>query len=195
MGIVFYLVNRWGAARPPHSNRRQEPEDDELEDGGRRLSVAHQSPEIGGRPSRRKSTTFDLATVGTLTRHGIAPTRGASGVVSKAKINQDRGVVCWPFNGSYNQALLCIFDGHGPQGEVVSDWCMNEIPVRLEANPSSLAKDPVVYMHDTIVAMDNALLSHHRLGMVARFAGTTSTVVYFRGDGGEGRRQVRDRRL
>ena len=29
-------------------------------------------------------------------------------------------MVCWPFNGSYNQALLCVFDGHGSKGEQAS---------------------------------------------------------------------------
>ena len=78
--------------------------------------------------------------IGTVTRHGIAPARGAGG--SKAKINQDRGVVCWPFNGSHNQALLCVFDGHGMQGERVSDYCAMEIPKRLEADRGLLATDP-----------------------------------------------------
>ena len=53
--------------------------------------------------SRRSSTPFDRARIGTHTRHGIMP--GPRGF-SAAKINQDRGVVCWPFNGSYNQVRL-----------------------------------------------------------------------------------------
>ena len=113
----------------------------------RRRSVVHQAPEVDGRKS---VTTFDTARVGVLTRHGIAPARGASGVVSKAKINQDRGVVCWPFNGSHNQALLCIFDGHGMQGERVSEWCMNQIPVRLEAARATLAANPPQALSQTV---------------------------------------------
>ena len=27
---------------------------------------------------------------------------------------------CFPFNGTHNQALLCVFDGHGQAGERVS---------------------------------------------------------------------------
>ena len=113
----------------------------------RRRSVAHQAPELDGRKS---ATTFDTAKVGVLTRHGIAPARGSTGVTSKAKINQDRGVVCWPFNGSHNQALLCIFDGHGMQGEKVSEWCMNQIPVRLEAARGTLAANAPQALSQTV---------------------------------------------
>ena len=46
--------------------------------------------------------------------------------------------MCWPFNGSYDQALLCIFDGHGSQGERVSEFCMKTVPELLEAEPDEL---------------------------------------------------------
>lgn len=96
-----------------------------------RLSIKYQSKEISGRlsTSRRSSTPFDRARIGTHTRHGLMP--GPRGF-SAAKINQDRGVVCWPFNGSYNQALLCVFDGHGSKGERASEFCMKTIPELLE---------------------------------------------------------------
>ena len=84
---------------------------------------------------------FDPKKIGVLTRHGIAPARTGGGG-SKAKINQDRGLVCWPFNGSHNQALLCVFDGHGVQGERISEWCATEIGVRLENDRELLASDP-----------------------------------------------------
>ena len=97
-----------------------------------RLSVKYQSKELSSRgssASRRSSTPFDRARIGTHTRHGIMP--GPRGF-SAAKINQDRGVVCWPFNGSYNQALLCVFDGHGSKGERASEFCMKTVPELLE---------------------------------------------------------------
>jgi hypothetical protein len=136
-------------ARTPQA-QPQYDEDDEIDESLalRRRSVAHQSPEIDG--GSRKGTTFSTKQIGTLTRHGIAPTRGASGVTSKAKINQDRGLVCWPFNGSYDQALLCIFDGHGMQGERISQWCMDQIPGRLEESEARLANDTVGCLHDSV---------------------------------------------
>jgi len=148
-------------------------------ENNRRRSVAHQSPEIDAGPV---DTTFDEAKVGSLSRHGIAPTRGASGVTSKAKINQDRGVVCWPFNGSYNEALLCIFDGHGMQGERVSEWCMQQIPGRLEAERALLKDDPAACLQKVVPEMDKTLLNHPKLASVARGAGTTSNILYCNGN-------------
>jgi len=167
---------------PSSQQQPAPPAPQEDEDAGydnRRRSVAHQAPELDGKKS---ATTFDTAKIGVLTKHGIAPARGASGVTSKAKINQDRGVVCWPFNGSHNQALLCIFDGHGMQGEKVSEWCMNQIPVRLEAVRGMLASNAPQALSQVIIQMDKVLLSHATIGPIARGAGTTSNVLYFKGD-------------
>lgn len=169
------------AASPTKSSPPNFPEDPRASEGNmaRRRSVAHQSPEIDAGPV---ATTFDEAKVGSLSRHGIAPTRGATGVTSKAKINQDRGVVCWPFNGSHNQALLCIFDGHGMQGERVSEWCMQQIPARLEAQRQQLKVNPQTVLERVIPEMDHVLLTHPKLAPVARGAGTTSNVLYFNGN-------------
>ena len=102
----------------------------------KRLSVVHKSPEEadGG------ASPFDPYKIGSLSRHGIAPVRGGA---AKAKINQDRGMVCWPFNGTHDQCLLAVFDGHGLSGEKISDWCTHQIPRRLEADRDNLLKDPV----------------------------------------------------
>ena len=116
----------------------------------RRSSISHKAAELDG-SGRKVSTTFDSAKICALTCHGIAPARGVSGVSSKAKINQDRGVVCWPFNSSHNQALLCIFDGHGLQGEVVSQWCMTQLPIRLEAVRDVLATNPPRALSETVI--------------------------------------------
>ena len=107
-----------------------------------RRSIVHKAMEVdhhkqmGGVHDTNEH--FDHMRLCTITRHGIAPARSAN-ATSKAKINQDRGCVCWPFNGSHNQALLCIFDGHGMQGEKLSEWCVQEIPPsgRMLFNPST----------------------------------------------------------
>ena len=106
----------------------------------RRKSVAVQSAELDGGDDFAQ-LAFDSSKIGTFTRHGISPMAHGSRV-GKAKINQDRGCVCWPFNGSHNQALLAVFDGHGLSGEKVSEWCMQQIPPRIEAERELLAKDP-----------------------------------------------------
>ena len=132
------------------------------EQAKRRRSVAHQAPEVDGRKSM---TTFDTAKIGVLTRHGIAPTRSATGVTAKAKINQDRGVVCWPFNGSQSQALLCIFDGHGIHGERVSEWCMNQIPTRLEGARDLLSANPSQALSEEVSSgLSSHMLMRHMMG-------------------------------
>ena len=99
-----------------------------------------------------ESTPFDDVKLGILTRHGIAPARGPTSM-SKAKINQDRGVICWPFNGSHDQALLAVFDGHGLQGERISEWCAGNITVRLEAASALLAQDPDKCISKTVAPL------------------------------------------
>jgi len=144
-----------------------------------RLSIKYQSKEISGRmsTSRRSSTPFDRARIGTHTRHGLMP--GPRGF-SAAKINQDRGVVCWPFNGSYNQALLCVFDGHGSKGERASEFCMKTVPELLEQDSVALKKDPVDTMRRANVKTDELLFASE-LGKTAMTCGTTSTVLYMSG--------------
>lgn len=185
-----------------------------------RLSVRYQAKEIPSDRSSmsrktsssrsllkdRASSPFDLARIGTHTRHGIMP--GPRGF-SAAKINQDRGVVCWPFNGSYDQALLCIFDGHGSKGERVSEFCMKTVPELLEAEPNELQADPAGCLTKNVIKCDELLFagSPHptpdpaparasprhpthpasclrvsgELGSMAMSCGTTSTVAYMRG--------------
>jgi protein phosphatase PTC2/3 len=78
---------------------------------------------------------------------------------SAAKINQDRGVVFWPFNGSCGQALLCIFDGHGSKGEIVSEFCMKTVPELLEAEPDELQADPPGFLTKSIIKCDELLFA------------------------------------
>ena len=124
-----------------------------------RHSVQYQAKEIpSGRVSssnRRSSTPFDNTRIGTHTRHGVMP--GPRGFTA-AKINQDRGVVCWPFNGSHNQVLLCIFDGHGSNGERASEFCTKTIPELLEAESDALLADPVACLTRNVIKCDELLL-------------------------------------
>ena len=120
---------------------------------------------------------IDRSLLGTHTRHGIMP--GPRGYVG-AKINQDRGVVYWPYNNSFNEALLCVFDGHGSRGEKVAEICMEQLPLRLEADHAKLRDDPGGVLTSTVVQFDRELLSGS-LGPYAHTCGTTSIIVYIRG--------------
>lgn len=151
-----------------------------------RLSVKYQSKEMSGssllrtssgRSSSRPSHHGNL--IGTHTRHGLMP--GQRGFTT-AKINQDRGVVCWPFNGSFNQALLCVFDGHGSKGEKASEFCMHHIPAFLENDEGrqSLRTDPIEALRRACIHTDESLFASE-LGRTAMTCGTTSTVLYLNG--------------
>ena len=158
----------------------------------RRPSLVYQSKELResgglslrGSSARRsqKSAHFDTAMIGTCTRHGIAPLPGGRG--AKAKINQDRGLVAWPFNGSTNEAVFAIFDGHGRNGERVSEYCTQAIPKLLESDSALLKNDAETSNHISkmIIEMDRGLNDDPSLLRCAQTAGTTSTVIYLRGD-------------
>jgi hypothetical protein len=72
---------------------------------------------------------FDPVRIGAITRHGTAPVQvsrlqkvlGTAPRSSQAKINQDRGLVCYPWRGHTDRALACVFDGHGAQGEHIAE--------------------------------------------------------------------------
>ena len=89
--------------------------------------------------------------------------------------------MCWPFNGSYNQALLCVFDGHGSKGERASEFCMKTIPELLEAESLTLRQDPKAVLTSSVIKADQLLLNSPELGRLAMTCGTTSTVCYFQG--------------
>lgn len=93
----------------------------------KRLSVSYQSQEVDGPAD--SGGVLDRSIIGTHTKHGMMPAMRGGGA---AKINQDRGVICFPFHGSFDEALLCVFDGHGPKGEKASEFCMKTLPQLLE---------------------------------------------------------------
>ena len=130
-------------------------------------------------PQSRRSAVFDTSSIGTKTRHGIAPLPGRRG--AKAKINQDRGLVCWPFNGTCSQALFCVFDGHGRGGELVSEYCMKTLPGLLEADLESLKRNTRSVMSAQIVTLDSQL-DYLDDPNIAMQAGSTATVVYLNGN-------------
>jgi len=145
----------------------------------KRLSISYQAKEVErGSTGRRSSAPFDKAHIGTKTRHGVMP--GPRGTAN-AKINQDRGVVCWPFHGSLNEALLCVFDGHGSKGELASEFCMKKLPELLEADHDALVADPVACLTKNIIQLDKLLLGGD-LGGLAMSMGTTSNVLYMKGN-------------
>lgn len=90
-------------------------------------------------------------------------------------------MICWPFHGSLNEALLCVFDGHGPKGEKVSEFCMTTLPTLLEADHDFLMRSPAACLTKNVCQLD-VLLAGSPLGRSAETCGTTSNVIYMRGN-------------
>ena len=63
--------------------------------------------------------------VGTYSNQGMKP--GAHGKPN-AKINQDRGLITYPLADDHSMALLAVYDGHGANGEQVSEFVMLKVP-------------------------------------------------------------------
>ena len=132
---------------------------------------------------------FDPALVGTCTRHGLKPVGGAA----EAKANQDRGLVCWPFNGSRAEALCVVLDGHGQLGERVSHFCMRHLPRLVEKDAEALRTSPAAALRQSFVKLDQQLSKCKQIvwmdwtgvlslaPTVVQYAGTTCTAVYMRG--------------
>jgi hypothetical protein len=87
------------------------------------------SHEIGVRDE--KDPPFTPEVVGTFSCHGIEPEYSENdeeiGVIQK--INQDRGCMAHPFNKSRAQALFMVLDGHGSEGNRVSEFVMRTVSV------------------------------------------------------------------
>lgn len=105
-------------------------------------TTIYASTEIGVR--QEKTPPFPPMILGTFSCHGIEPApdnfdedideqvdeddeekEDNFGIVEK--INQDRGCVVHPFNHTYNEALLLVLDGHGEQGDRVSEFAMRNV--------------------------------------------------------------------
>lgn len=90
------------------------------------------SSEIG--VTVEKAPPFPHNILGTFSCHGIEPEYSEDdeevGIIQK--INQDRGCVVYPFNKSRAQALLMVLDGHGSQGNRVSEFAMRHLILHLE---------------------------------------------------------------
>jgi hypothetical protein len=105
-------------------------------------TTIYSSREIG--VTQEKAPPFPADILGTYSCHGIEPAEDAmEGIKEGAetddpnndeiytgihqKTNQDRGCVVYPYNGSDHEALLMVLDGHGEQGDRVSEFAMRSV--------------------------------------------------------------------
>jgi len=115
---------------PSTNNKGGEESADQGKKGGSRQKRLSLSPEMGDQPN----LPFHINFVGTNSCHGVEP--GDRMGETNAKINQDRGVVVYPFaqfDGCKTvYAFFGVFDGHGHVGDKVSHFVANQIPLMLE---------------------------------------------------------------
>jgi len=67
-------------------------------------------------------------------------------------------LLTYPVAGDPRQALLCVFDGHGPGGELVSEYLMLQLPDLLEQDKKALQDDT-----QTSRSLTNSLLIADRM--------------------------------
>lgn len=82
------------------------------------------SSEIGVK--QEKKAPFPATVLGTYSCHGIEPSPDEIDGIHE-KINQDRGCVVYPYNNSNTEALFMVLDGHGEQGDKVSEFVMRQV--------------------------------------------------------------------
>ena len=152
--------------------------------------AAHAAPAgVNATPGRRVSycareTTagavalpFPKDKIGLNSNHGIKPSASFSGVT--AKINQDRGLVSYPFCNDPRQILLAVYDGHGPHGEKISEFASFTYVELLEAEASALETDTEGCMLRNMVKCDELIRKNRK--MPSHDSGTTAIVARLHG--------------
>ena len=121
------------------------------------------------------SLPFSASKCGTYSCHGIEPKFTRQGFSIKAKINQDRGGIQYPFGGRKDMAFICVMDGHGRGGERISEYCMQNLPSLLLEHPAFLDADYGKALRESVLQVDKNL--RVKLGREATYAGTTIVLV------------------
>ena len=137
----------------------------------RRLSVYGKSEEGG--PALPGGTTSPMSTCGCKSVGGVEPVPGGS----TAKINQDRALCVYPFNGEKAQGLFGVFDGHGRIGEQVSQFVIENLERTMLAH-AGCSSDPAKALTDSFLTVDREL----EKAIDAGVSGTTAVVCYLRGN-------------
>jgi len=114
--------------------------------------------------------------VGTFSNHGIEPDFDNNAIV---KANQDRGSVDFPFNGNPEAALFCCLDGHGREGDKVSQYVVEMLNQYLERDNERLDSDPVTSMKEAFETTDRKLLNSD---VNSQSSGTSVVAAYLKKD-------------
>lgn len=102
--------------------------------------------------------------------------------VGKFKDNQDRGVVCYPFNctKSENRALFIVADGHGEHGHNVSDFVVKDLITELSCVDYDNEKDMDFEAIRSCFLRTNEHCGHPDCTFDAQTSGTTCVAALLR---------------
>ena len=103
--------------------------------------------------------------------------------MTEKKINQDRGMVIYPYTNGEDQkisnkrtALFGTYDGHGEQGEYLAEYTMNALSEKLKKHPSYWNGSSIAdAFHDTFLEIDDELKAIELLK--PSHSGSTACVV------------------
>jgi len=162
--------------KPNEEDSNKEP------DKTKKISVTKK--ELGSNKMNEQPPTynppFPTEMVGTFSNHGIEPSRHYSANEDAVvKINQDRGSVDYPFIDSYNSALFCVMDGHGQQGDKVSEFCIQDLHEHLHDHKSEVLADPIHAFTKAYDTVDARLANDKSVN--SRNSGTSAVAVYLNG--------------
>ena len=120
--------------------------------------------------------------VGSFSCHGAEP-GGADGE-STSKINQDCAGVAYPLAGRLDSLLVCVYDGHGEHGHVVSLEALNATHAALESAGDELLESPPAALASAFDGVNRLLIDAAAQPCVeidARDSGACALAAYFRG--------------
>ena len=92
------------------------------------------------------------------------------------QLNQDRGCVTYPVRDDHASALVAVFDGHGEQGQRVSEYAIIRLAELIQAK-AIVDTDPAKALSDAFVRIDGEVLASK--DMDTSESGTTACAMYF----------------
>mmetsp|Transcript_4041 Transcript_4041/g.6265 ORF Transcript_4041/g.6265 Transcript_4041/m.6265 type:complete len:564 (+) Transcript_4041:52-1743(+) len=158
-------------------------------------TTIYASKEIG--VTQEKKPPFPPMVLGTFSCHGIEPApvnpmeeeeedepedEDDSGDEYKGivqKTNQDRGCVVYPYNNSTREALFMCLDGHGEQGDRVSEFAMRNIVHQIEKNLKEDPENVEEALTTSFIHANTALMTTPIKYMTS---GSTCVTIYIRGN-------------
>jgi hypothetical protein len=167
-------VNPNGDSKNPNNAEKTSLQKSPIKPPRSRTSI-FASSEIGVVQERKPP--FPPNVLGTYSCHGIEPSDQEEDGIHE-KINQDRGCIVYPYNSKKNEALFMVLDGHGEQGDQVSEFVMRQVVVSLERDPA-LDNNPEIALKNAYITTNTALLVTEIQSMTS---GCTCVTIYCRGN-------------